>query len=137
MHNIEESRAIEVIRDFFGSPAARKRAVTAEWLAGRLGLPVPLCEAALQRLVAAGAIRRINRSRMTALYARRERRQRRLGSHLLVAAVVLAIALGAAFIAINSRYVFIAVEALAVGLIVAFAWLDAELRDTRPPDSPW
>ena len=137
MHDIEESRAIEVIRDFFGSPAARKRAVTSEWLAGRLGLPLPICEAALQRLVAAGMIRRIGRSRMSALYARRERRQRRLGGHLLVGAVVLAIALGAAFIAINSRYVFIAVEALAVGLIVAFAWLDAELRDTRPPDSFW
>jgi len=25
---------------------------------------------------------------------------------------------------------------LAIGLIIAFAWLDAELRDTRPPRPP-
>jgi len=40
------------------------------------------------------------------------------------------------FVALNSRYVFIAGEALAVGLIIAFAWLDAELHDARPPDPP-
>ena len=135
MHDIEESRAIEVIRDFFGSPAAQKRAVTAEWLAGRLGLPLGLCEAALARLVSGGVIRRIGRGKTTPVYTHRERHGRRIGGHLLVAVIALAIAVGAAFIAINSRYVFMAVEALAVGLIVAFAWLDAELRDTRPPNS--
>lgn len=135
MHDIEESRAIEAIRDFFGSPAAKRRAVTAEWLAGRLGLPLALCEAALGRLVGAGLLRRVGRSKTTPVYTARERRYPHLGGHILVAVIALAIAVGAAFIAINSRYVFIAVEALAVGLIVAFAWLDAELRDSRPPDS--
>lgn len=135
MHDIEESRAIEAIREFFGSPEANRRAVTLEWLAGRLGLPLVLCEAALGRLVAAGQIRRIGRSKTTPVFTQHERGRRRIAGHLLVAAIVLAIAFGAAFIAINSRYVFVAVEALAIGLIVAFAWLDAELRDTRPPTS--
>ena len=34
MRDIDESRAIEAIRGFLDSPAARQRAVTAEWLAG-------------------------------------------------------------------------------------------------------
>ncbi len=135
MHDIEESRAIEAIREFFASPAANRRAVTAEWLAGRLSLPLALCEVALSRLVAAGTLSRIGRSKTTPVYSVRDHRASRLGGHLLVAVIALAIAVGAAFIAVNSRYLFIAVEALAVGLIVAFAWLDAELRDSRPPDS--
>jgi len=133
VHDIEESRAIEVIRDFFASPAAARRPVTAEWLAGRLGLPVSICEAALARLVAAKLLRRVNRGKALPVYVPYEGRRRYLGGQLLVAVIALAIAVGAAFIAINSRYVFIAIEALAVGLIVAFAWLDAELHDTRPP----
>ena len=136
MHDIEESRAIEAIRDFFGSPSANRRSVTAEWLAGRLGLPLALCEVALGRLVAAGLLSRIGRSKLTPVYSARDQRPRRFGGHVLVAVIALTIAVGAAFIAVNSRYLFIAVEALAVGLIVAFAWLDAELRDSRPPDSP-
>lgn len=134
MHEIEESRAIEAIRDFFGSAAAERRAVTAEWLAGRLGIPLVLCEAALNRLVAAGVLRRVGRSKASPVYTKRDARSYHVVGHLLIAAIVLAIAIGAAFIAMNSRYVFIAVEALAIGLIVAIAWLDAELRDSRPPD---
>ncbi|HLG50854.1 MAG TPA: hypothetical protein VKY56_04355, partial [Chloroflexota bacterium] len=118
---------------FFASPAAARRPVTAEWLAGRLGLPVSICEAALARLVAAKLLRRVNRGKALPVYVPYEGRRRYLGGQLLVAVIALAIAVGAAFIAINSRYVFIAIEALAVGLIVAFAWLDAELHDTRPP----
>jgi len=135
VHDIEESRAIEAIRDFFASPAATRRAVTAQWLAGRLCLPIALCEAALGRLVAAGALRRVGRSKAPPVFQQRTKGRSHLGGHLLVAAIALAIAIGAAFIAINSRYLFIAIEALAVGLIVAFAWLDAELHDSRPPDS--
>ncbi|MGH2458543.1 MAG: hypothetical protein ACRDIY_06710 [Chloroflexota bacterium] len=136
MHDIEESRAIEAIRDFFASPAANRRAVTAEWLAGRLSLPLALCEIAVGRLVATGLLKRIGRGKTPPVYSTRVQRSRRLGGHILVAVIALAIAIGAAFIAVNSRYLFIAVEALAVALIVAFAWLDAELRDSRPPDSP-
>ena len=135
MHDIEESRAIEALRDFFGSAAASRRAFTSEWLAGRLSLPLVLCEAALSRLVSAGVLRRVGRGRSTPLYLKHDGRRHHVRGHLIVAAIVLAVALGAAFIAMNSRYVFIAVEALAIGLIVAFAWLDAELRDTRPPGS--
>lgn len=134
VHDIEESRAIEAIRDFFGTPAGKKRPVTAEWLAGRLGLPLVLCEAALGRLVGAGALRRVGRGKIAPVYLPRGRRRYRLSSHLLVAAIFLAAALGVAFIVIDSRYAFIAVEALAVGLIAAFAWLDAELRDAQPQD---
>src|SRR5262249_45311274 len=40
VRDIDESRAIEAIRRFLDSPAARQRAVTAEWLAERLSLPL-------------------------------------------------------------------------------------------------
>jgi hypothetical protein len=39
-------------------------------------------------------------------------------------------------IAVNSRSILLGAEALAIGLIVAFAWLDAELCDTKSPHPP-
>jgi uncharacterized membrane protein len=136
VRDIEENRAIEALRGFFDSPAGQQRAVTAEWLAGRLGLPLQVCEAALGRLVAARAIRRLRRNRAAPVYLRRAARAGNLGGHLIVAMVTLAVVTAAVFIALNSRYVLLGAEALAIGLIIAFAWLDAELRDTRPPRPP-
>ena len=131
MREIEESRAVEAIRAFFESPAARRRAVTAEWLAGRLGLPIPLCDAALSRLIASHDVRRVRRSKATPVYERSDSAVGHLGSRLIIALVVLAVVAAAVFVALHSRYVFLAAEALAIGLIIAFAWLDAELRDSR------
>jgi hypothetical protein len=136
VRDIEESRAIEAIRGFLDSPVGRQRAVTSEWLAGRLGLPHPLCEAALGRLVAASLVRRLRRSKATPVYIRNERRAGRLGMHFLVAMLVLIIVTVAVFVALNSKYILLGAEALAIGLIIAFAWLDAELRDPRPPRPP-
>ncbi|HUX88546.1 MAG TPA: hypothetical protein VMW65_16200 [Chloroflexota bacterium] len=136
MRDIEERRAIEAIRSFFESVAPAQRAVTAEWLAGRLGLPTVVCHAALSRLVDARIVRRVSRSKNTPVFMRRDPSQRSLGGHLLVALLALTTVTVAFFVALNSRYVFIAGEALAVGLIIAFAWLDAELHDARPPDPP-
>lgn len=133
MRDIEESRAVEAIRAYLESPAARERAVTAEWLAGRLGLPLPLCDVALGRLIAARAIRRIRRSKAAPVYLRADATSRRLGGRLVIALGILAVITVAIFIALHSRYVFIGAEALAIGLIIAFAWLDAELHDSRPP----
>jgi len=133
VREIEESRAVEAIRAFLESPAARNRAVTAEWLAGRLGLPLPLCDSALSRLIAAHAVRRVRRSRASPVYLRRDSSAGNLGGRLVIALVVLSVVAAAVFVALHSRYVFLAAEALAIGLIIAFAWLDAELRDSRPP----
>ena len=135
MREIEENRAAEAIRSFLDSPSGRQRMVTAEWLAGRLGLALPVCEAALGRLVAGTpfvgcADQRPPRS----TYAERaclqfpwspDRGVARPGrSH------------GGDLYWVNSRYILLGAEALAIGLIVAFAWLDAELRDTKPPRPP-
>lgn len=136
MRDIEERRAIEAIRSFFDTATPGRRAVTSEWLAGRLGLPLVVCETALGRLVDARFVRRIPRQRMAPVYARRTTRRRTIGGHLVVALIVLTVVTGAFFVALNSRYVFIAGEALAVGLIIAFAWLDAELRDSTPREPP-
>src|SRR5579883_580378 len=136
VRDIEERRAIEAIRSFFDSAAPTQRAVTAEWLAGRLGLPLVVCDAALTRLVDARILRKVSRSKNSPLYTRSNSSHRSLGGHLLVALLALTTVTVAFFVALNSRYVFIAGEALAVGLIIAFAWLDAELHDARPPDPP-
>ena len=55
---------------------------------------------------------------------------------LVIALLVLVVVTAAVFVALNSKYVLLGAEALAIGLIIAFAWLDAELRDTKPPRSP-
>lgn len=136
MRDIEESRAIEVIRGYLDSPVGRQRAVTSEWLAGRLGLPLSLCEAALGRLVAASLVRRLRRSKAPPVYVRSERHATHLGVHFLVALLVVVIVTVAVFVALNSKYILLGAEALAIGLIIAFAWLDAELRDPRTPRPP-
>ena len=136
MRDIEESRAIEAIRGFLESPSGRQRAVTSEWLAGRLGLPLPLCKAALGRLVSASIVCRLRRSKAPPVYVRRERSGSNLGVHFVVAMLVLVVVTAAVFVALNSRYILLGAEALAIGLIIAFAWLDAELRDPRPPQPP-
>jgi hypothetical protein len=135
VREIEESRAIEAIRVFLDSAAGRQRAVTAEWLAGRLGMPLPLCEAALTRLVQTSFVRRIRRSKAPPIYLRADGRSTKLTSHLIIALLVLLVVTAAFFVALNSKYVLLGAEALAIGLIIAFAWLDAELRDTKPPRS--
>ena len=136
MRDIEESRAIEVIRGYLDTPLGRQRPVTSEWLAGRLGLPLSICEAALGRLVAASLVHRLRRSKAPPVYVRGERRATHLGVHFLVAMLVLGIVTLAVFVALNSKYILLGAEALAIGLIIAFAWLDAELRDPRPPHPP-
>jgi hypothetical protein len=136
VRDIDESRAIEAIRGFLDSPAARQRAVTAEWLAGRLGLPLAICEHALGRLVAIHAVRRVYRGRTPPLYLRSTSIGRNLRAHLIIALLVAAVLAAVAFVALNSRFVFVGAEALFIGLIIAFAWLDAELRDSRPPRPP-
>lgn len=135
VREIEESRAIEAIRVFLDTPAGRQRAVTAEWLAGRLGLPLALCEAALGRLVQTSIVRRIRRSKAPPVYLRSDHRASKLSGHLIIALLVLVVVTAAVFVALNSKYVLLGAEALAIGLIIAFAWLDAELRDTKPPRS--
>ncbi len=136
MRDIEESRAIEAIRSLLDSTEIHQRAVTCEWLAGRLGLPLEVCEAALSRLVTAHVVRRIRRPKTAPVYLQADRSVSNLGGHLMVALIALAVITAAVFIALNSRYVLLGAEALAIGLIIAFAWLDAELRDTRPPRPP-
>lgn len=136
VRDIDESRAIEAIRSYLDSPAAHQRAVTSEWLAGRLGLPLPVCEVALNRLVAARAVRRVRRGKTTPVYERSISSPGHLRGHLIIALFV-ALAIGAmVFVAVNARFIFIGAEALVIGLIIAIAWLDAELHDTRPPRPP-
>jgi hypothetical protein len=136
VRDIEESRAIEVIRGFLESPVGRQRAVTSEWLAGRLGIPLPLCEAALGRLVSSSLVRRLRRSQASPVYIRGEPHVNHLGLHFLIAMLILVIVTAAMFFALNWKYILLGAEALAIGLIIAFAWLDAELRDPRPPQPP-
>jgi hypothetical protein len=136
VREIEENRAAEAIRSFLDSPSGRQRMVTAEWLSGRLGLALPVCEAALARLVAVNVVRRVRRSKTTPVYVRREVSPASFRGHLIIALLVLIVLTAAVFVAVNSRYILLGAEALAIGLIVAFAWLDAELRDTKPPRPP-
>jgi hypothetical protein len=136
VRDIDETRAIEAIRGYLETPAARQRPVTSEWLAGRLGLPLSVCEHALSRLVSARVVRRVHRGKTPPVYVRATHRVHRVRGHLIVLLAV-AIVLGVVVVVVaNSRFVFVGAEALAIGLIVAFAWLDAELRDTRPPKAP-
>jgi hypothetical protein len=87
-------------------------------------------------LVAGHVVRRVRRSKTTPVYVRRDGSTGNFRSHLIIALCVLVVLTAAVFIMVNSRYILLGAEALAIGLIVAFAWVDAELHDTKPPRPP-
>jgi cytochrome c-type biogenesis protein CcmH/NrfG len=86
--------------------------------------------------VSASLVQRLRRSKAPPIYVRRERIARRVGTKFVIALLVLIVVTVAVFVALNSKYILLGAEALAIGLIIAFAWLDAELRDPRPPSPP-
>ena len=115
-------------RRFIEDGRADARRVTAEWLAGRLGVPVEDCATALEELAAEGVIRRHQRRGLHPWFDLETRGAVR-GSRRIVLAVVAVLA-SCSVIAAGAllEHVFYFVTGLALGIMIAFAWLDWELR---------
>ncbi|HEV8637567.1 MAG TPA: hypothetical protein VG370_25390 [Chloroflexota bacterium] len=116
------------VRAFLESGQANGRRVTAEWLAGRLGVPVLDCSGALDQLAADGLVRRQTRPDEPPWFAVVPPGAcvglRRVGLGLLVLLISVAVVATGAML----QHVFYFALGLGLGLMIAFAWLDWELR---------
>jgi hypothetical protein len=122
------SAGYDRVRAFVESGQANGRRLTAEWLAGRLGMPVLECSGALDDLAADGLVRRHARSDgppwFDVVPPGAWVGLRRIGLGLLVLLTSVAVVLAGAML----QHVFYFALGLGVGLMIAFAWLDWELR---------
>jgi hypothetical protein len=114
------------VRSFLEGGHADGRRVTAEWLAGRLGVPVDSCELALDRLARERVVRRRGRGGGATWFdvASGVTGPRRL------AVAVLAVAASGGVVVTGAmlEHVFYVAMGLALGIMIAFAWVDWELR---------
>jgi hypothetical protein len=117
------------LRTFLDEEDVGSRRLTAEWLAGRLILPLSECARVLDRLAGEGIVRRH--------YAREEGLPwfevvpppERTGlSHLFLAVIIVAASVSVVALGAILHHVFFFAVGLALGLLIAFAWLDWELR---------
>jgi hypothetical protein len=116
------------LRAFLEGEELGDRRLTAEWLAGRLSIPLWRCAGALDQLASEGLVHRHTRpgeppwfdlvspAPRTAL--------RRLGLGLVVLVICAAVVGTGAML----HHVFYFALGVAIGLMIAFAWLDWELR---------
>jgi hypothetical protein len=116
------------VRAFLESGQAQDRRLTAEWLAGRLGVPLPDCTSALDCLTADGVVRRHKRADgppwfdLAPAPSHTGLRRAVVGMLVLISSIAVAVA-GAML-----HHIFFFALGLGLGLMIAVAWLDWELR---------
>jgi hypothetical protein len=116
----------ERVRRFLESGQADERRVTAEWLAGRLGVPVEHCAVALDGLARERVVRRHRRASGAAWF--QVVTGVGGGPRLIVALVALIVSCSVVAAGALLEHVFYFAMGLAVGIMITFAWLDWELR---------
>jgi hypothetical protein len=116
------------VRRFVDAGRVDNRRLTAEWLAGRLGVPLSDCSSALDCLAADGVIRRHGRADGPPWFDVVPPPSwvglRRIGLGLLVLLCSVGVVVAGAML----KHVFFFALGLGLGLMIAFAWLDWELR---------
>jgi hypothetical protein len=116
------------LRAFLEDADVGDRRLTAEWLAGRLGIPLRLCTAALDELATEGIVHRHKRPEEPPWFdltpPARSSGVRRLVLGLAVVLLCASVVAAGAML----HHIFWFVLGIAIGLMIAFAWLDWELR---------
>lgn len=116
------------LRAFLETEELTERRLTAEWLAGRLSIPLRSCGALLDQLASEGVVHRHTRVGEAPWFdvvppsPRTGFRRFVLG---LVVLVLCAVVVGAG---VMLHHIFWFVFGLTVGFMMAFAWLDWELN---------
>jgi hypothetical protein len=128
MQRLSERDNLARMRGFLESGEVGDRRVTAEWLAGRLGIPIQQCQSSLERLARDGLIERRERVDDTTWFdivtPNPSANARRFGLGFCVVLASLTLAVGGAML----HHIFFFALGVGLGLILAFAWLDWELR---------
>ena len=116
------------LRLFLESEDLATRRLTAEWLAGRLVLPLRECAQALDQLAGEGVVQRHGRLDATPWFEVVPPPSRAGLRHLMLGVLILAVSVAIVALSTLLHHIFFFAVGLALGLLIAFAWLDWELR---------
>ena len=116
------------LRLFLETEELATRRLTAEWLAGRLLLPLGECARALDRLATEGIVQRHGRVDAPPWFEVVPPASRAGLRHVALGVVILAAAIAIVTLSTLLHHIFFFAVGLALGLLIAFAWLDWELR---------
>lgn len=116
------------LRTFLEAEELTERRLTAEWLAGRLGIPLRSCGALLDQLAREGVVHRHSRADDAPWFDVVPPSPRTGFRRFLLGIVVMAICAGVVGTGAMLHHIFWFALGLTVGFLIAFAWLDWELN---------
>jgi hypothetical protein len=116
------------LRLFLESEDLTSRRLTAEWLAGRLVLPLRECAQGLDRLASEGVVQRHVQGGAPPWFEVVPPASRAGVRHFVLGVLIIAISFAIVALSTLLHHVFFFAVGLALGLLIAFAWLDWELR---------
>lgn len=127
-HGVTDAHSYLRLRTFLESQDALDRRLTAEWLAGRLSVPIRTCTAHLEVLVSQGVIQRHTRPDGPPWFHVVPSSPANGLRRLLLGLVVITLSAGVVVAGAMLHHMFFFALGLGLGLMIAFAWLDWELR---------
>jgi hypothetical protein len=116
------------LRLFLESEELGTRHLTAEWLAGRLVLPLRECAQVLDRLAREGLVRRREEHDSPPWFEVVPPTSGTGLRHFMLGVLILTSSIAIVALSTLFHHVFFFAVGLALGLLIAFAWLDWELR---------
>jgi hypothetical protein len=116
------------LRSFLETEDLLERRLTAEWMAGRLVLPLRECAQGLDRLAGEGLLRRHCTADSPPWFEVVPPSSRAGLRHFMLGVVILTLSVAVVTLSTLFHHIFFFAVGLALGLLIAFAWLDWELR---------
>ena len=116
------------LRAFLETDDLSDRRLTAEWLAGRLLLPLRECAQGLDRLASEGLVQRHGSHDAPPWFEVVPPASRAGLRHAVLGIMILGAAIAIVTLSTLLHHIFFFAVGLALGMLIAFAWLDWELR---------
>jgi hypothetical protein len=116
------------LRLFIETEDLGARHLTAEWLAGRLVLPLRECAQGLDRLASEGLVQRYAHDGAAPWFEVVPPSSQTGLRHFMLGVLIIASSVAIVALSTLLHHVFFFAVGLALGLLIAFSWLDWELR---------
>lgn len=124
-----KSSAYARVRAFLESEDTSERRVTVEWLAGRLHLPIADCAEVVERLVGESALRRHRGGPSEGSWFEILSPPPAAGvRHAVLGTLTICVSIAIVVLGAMLHHIFFFALGLGLGLLIAFAWLDWELK---------
>ena len=123
-----EAASYGKLRAFLESEDLTARRLTVEWLAGRLLLPLGDCAGGLDQLATGGMVRRHTSRDGSPWFEVVSPSSRAWLRRAVLGLLILAFSIAIVALSTTLHHVFYFAMGLGLGILVAFAWLDWELR---------